>query len=669
MADNLNQTTYTVKETSSDIANYTYYVSAKNADGESEYAKAGICLGKPYDLKFEENFHGGMNTGPWVTSAFEGSCAWVGDPGIFDLEVPVPDGTEAYFLLRNTTQKPVGGTIYTPAISLAGSDHPHFTMLAYHTPKSAKGAYVAVEVTTNGTDYTQVLDSIPLNDNGGWQKHVFDLTPYKGKKIMLGIKAYLPDAATRVFVTDPVAENALGNDLAVAGISSEQVGKTGTKAVVKVRVNNLGTQDASDYTVDVCDENGTVLAEEMPDEALKAGQSMTFDFILPLTAADVKGKKLQAIIDYEDDNADNNTSDFIDFAPVSTQLPTPANLALENVANGGTRITWDAPIVEKGHKVDNGFENLRPFTLDDFDGWTTHDGDKELTITFMTTTEGTDWPNRGLQMAWEVWNPAMAGTEDALLPYAGRNALVSFSASGFYPGSYRAPGQNDDWLISPEILGGTTLSFKGLSLFSSSVGESDLEVLYSTTSRDIADFKHLQTISLGSKADDEWEDCSVELPSDAKYVALRNVGTNYGIMLDNLEYTLAETPSLQGYNVYRDNSMVSSVAKEATSYTDTKSANDVKFGVSAVYDLGESDCVEIGGFNGIATDVVTGVSVRVIDGGVRVDGAQGKTIMVFAVDGKQVAAQHKASASETVKLQPGAYIITVDDAKYKFYVK
>ncbi len=669
IADNLDKPTYTVKESSDNLVNHTYYIAAKNAQGESKYASTSITLGKPYGLKFEENFRGGMNTGPWLTAAFEGSCAWVGDPGIFDIDVPVPSSVEAYFLLRNTTQKPVGGIIYTPSISLSGADHPHFTLLAYHTPKAAKGAYVAVVASANGADYTQLLDFIPLNDNGGWQKHVFDLSQYKDKKVILGIKAYLPDAATRVFVTDPIAENAKGNDLAVAGISAEQIGKAGSKADIKVNVSNLGASDAKDFLIDIVDEDGTVIAEQMPDETLKAGNSASFDFIVPLTAADIKGKKLQAVIDYDDDNADNNSSELIDFAPASTQLPTPTGVAVKDNAAGGKQISWQAPETGKGRSVKNDLEDLRAFTLDNFDGWTTFDGDKELTIGFQTTTNGNDWPNRGAQMAWEVWNPAMAGTEDALLPFSGKNALVSFSASGFYPGAYRAPGQNDDWLISPEILGGSRLAFKGLSLFSSTHGESDLEVLYSTASRDTADFKHLETISLGSKADDEWEDCSVELPADAKYVALRNVGTNYGIMLDDLEYTLAETPQLQGYNVYRDNSQLNNAPQKETSYTDAKAPASATFGVSAVYDLGESDLVVVdGGTSGIA-DITAGITISLVDGGVKIQGAAGKTINVSTIGGMQVAKVAKAADSEIVKLASGVYVVSVGDANYKLYVK
>ncbi len=663
--------TFTYKENMGDGQDYvSYYVAAVNAQGESSYANAGVNLGKPYDLKFEENFSDGMTTGPWINGVFEGKCAWVGDPGIFDLTVPVPKGASAYFLLRNTTQKPAGANISLPLIEVGKAEHPQFSLLAYHSTNAAKGTYLKALVSTNGKDFTTTLDSVALNDNAGWMKHVFDLSAFKGKKVLIAIQAYLPDPATRVFVTDPVVEDAKGNDLAVSGLATEDNGTVGSKTNIKVTVSNLGATDAKDYILDIVGDDETILAEEMPDEALKSGNMKVFNFELPVTAADLKGKKLHAYLDYEDDNINNNVSDTIDFAPRSNQLPVPTQLKAAKKAEGKALLTWQAPEVEKGHQVTRNFDDLRPFIKDDIYGWKTVDGDQETTITFQTTTSGNDWPNRGAQMAWEVWNAAGAGTEDALLAYSGRNALVSFAASGYYPGNFRAPGQNNDWLISPEILGGSNLSFKGVSLFSSSVGESDLEILYSTTYRDTADFKHLETISLGKLADDEWEDVNVQLPADAKYVALRNIGTNYGIMIDDMTYTLAETPVLQGYNLYRNQSAVSGSLIKGTSYEDNKAISTAKYGVSAVYDLGESDLSEIAELTtGIKEVTSTGVGFYLESGAIRVSGATGKRILVYGIDGVKAVDEVAGSDAETITLPAGTYIIKVEKAIYKFQIK
>lgn len=67
-----------------------------------------------------------------------------------------------------------------------------------------------------------------------------------------------------------------------------------------------------------------------------------------------------------------------------------------------------------------------------------------------------------------------------------------------------------------------------------------------------------------------------------------------------------------------------------------------------------------------------GISLRRIfatEGGVRVLGAAGETVEVFAADGRKAASRHAISDAETISLAPGLYIVKAGDASEKVLVK
>lgn len=126
-------------------------------------------------------------------------------------------------------------------------------------------------------------------------------------------------------------------------------------------------------------------------------------------------------------------------------------------------------------------------------------------------------------------------------------------------------------------------------------------------------------------------------------------------MLDNLEYSIDKTPVFTGYNVYRDGVAQNSSLVSATSYTSKHKTG--KFGVSAVYDLGESALAGIFDAElglGIK-DVKNGLSVSSGDGCIIVVGAF--CISVYNASGIQVANIQNADKEETISVVPGVYVV------------
>lgn len=311
------------------------------------------------------------------------------------------------------------------------------------------------------------------------------------------------------------------------------------------------------------------------------------------------------------------------------------------------------------------FEDCKAFTLDDFNGWHTADMDQQRTIS-MIRINGNYWPNCFYPQAWMVWNGNKANeVSDYWLTKYGKQCLISWSSSGIQgDGFISADGiVQDNWLISPQVKGGSELEFDAYATASSVYGNSTIEILTSSTDDNIESFELLEKISVGTK-DEVWQHFTFKLPDDAKYVAIRNTWTEFAILLDNLKYTLDINPVFNGYNVYHNGEVKNNNLVTNTSYT--LPAAEGKYGVSAVYDLGESALSNVYELLGIR-DIKSGVSVTAGKGFITVSGAS--DIAVYNVEGIQIANIQKAEPEETIQIASGIYIIKTDKGTYKVQVK
>ena len=69
-----------------------------------------------------------------------------------------------------------------------------------------------------------------------------------------------------------------------------------------------------------------------------------------------------------------------------------------------------------------------------------------------------------------------------------------------------------------------------------------------------------------------WKEYKFTLPEDAKYFAIRyrgNTDSGFFVMLDDIRYVpAAESPVLEGYDIYRDGAIIAENVKAPGSYTD-----------------------------------------------------------------------------------------------------
>lgn len=316
-------------------------------------------------------------------------------------------------------------------------------------------------------------------------------------------------------------------------------------------------------------------------------------------------------------------------------------------------LSWSAPAADYGILY---VDNLDSWDMSDQIGlFTNYDGDKLPTLMFV----GASYPGMGLPKAWQVFDYEDAGFDYRYAGYLGTaKSLIVFG-----PGDGKSAA--DDWLISPEIKGGTDLSFFVRPLHYA-YGCETVEVLTSSTGNAPDDFSILTTYTTKNGAADAtpyWEEVETKLPEDARYFAIRYVSRNiFGLQLDDVIYTptLGVDDELS-YTVIRNGETIATGVKD-TNFTDNYSA-------AATYHVATEKTY--GGTHPLSNRAQVDVSTSVegIDaedtiiaiGGVgtlTVKGAQDRALTVVAADGTVVYTTDRATPEEKITLPAGLYIVT-----------
>lgn len=648
----------TIMDASTAQDQYVVSITVSNEQGESDYKRSGIVLGTPYDLPFDEPFSAdGIDHQPYLIAAGINSQAWTVDQGYYNQKIQPQNNDGLQLVCINAGSEDGSSQFITPIIDFTSTVKPTFKVWLHHSDAMPDEAYALVQASTDGSkDFIAVGDTIALTGNNGWQQHIIDLSALNGKKAQLALYAYMPNPAVRIFSDNWSIDETSGRDLAVTAISQPYMPVVGDTATITVTVANLGAEDASNYSV-LFNVDEETIDEAEPIGVLAAGKTATFSFTLPITAAK-KNLSYNAQVLYDgDENEDNNLSATVSLDPTQLDLNAPTNLTL----TGNDNLSWLAPEAVDGREVVLDFEDVPAFTADNIKGWKTYDGDGNLTTGF-AQYYGNYWPYYGQPLAWMTWSAKEAGTSASIwTPYEGEKCLIHWGNYGADADGHTNDNPNDDWFISPEVKGGTELSFVALSNDLSSVIE------IRTSSTDDAPESFTNTVkSVDFSETGKWQTVSVTLPEDAKYVALYNNVDGFGIMVDNISYTEAKSPVLKGYKVYGNGEAQGFVT--ATSVT--AALGNGTYAVSAIYDLGESDLSNaVAITNGIA-DINADQAVRVAasKGTITVTGAEGRKVEVFAAGG-QLMNGGTAQAQEVYSVPAGVYVVTVDSKPYKLIVK
>lgn len=645
---------------------YLFGLSAANAMGESDYVKSSIVLGRAYALPFNEPFstaYSSLLHSPYVLVPGINNQNWSLDYGYTNDKIQPYQNDGIDLLLAHHDSGEGSGLFQMPIIDFAGVEHPVLSVYVHHSYAMPENACIAVWATLDGSKQNvEITPAQTLTGGNGWQQHIFDLAPLSGKKAQVSLYGYLPDPGTRIYADNIDIYDAQGTDLALTGVNLPYRPQSGQTAPIAVTVANLGGVDVDSYSVVLM--NGEDILGTRTGSSLATAQTASFEFFLDVTSG-LDGQGFSAVlICAADENEANNAYGPVTLTLNNPLLPAPTNptLAMES-----RQLAWDAPESTDGFYTSTlDCEQLPSFSLNSFDGWTTYDGDGHLTLTFSQYYDNY-WPYSWQPMAWMVWSAREAGAPTAEIwqPHSGEKCLVHFGNYGIdADGGSTYDEPDDDWLISPAIQSGTALSFWALTNSTENV---DIEVMVSTTGTDLSDF----TTRIGRLAFTQtsvWEEFTFQLPSDARYVAIHVIADDFGTLIDDITFTPAAQPVLQGFNVYHFSVLECQTAKDVNN---TIVANTDCYKVSALYDLGESICTNTVGSSGVKSILNQGNRNITVTGGqgqISISGANGLYANIYNISGQAIMLDQPLTDTTVLRLPAGFYLVSVGCQGYKTMV-
>ena len=692
VADGVSGTEFTDDkiDTSDGQRNMFYIVQATNSAGMSDGSVSGfITYGKAYQNEFAESFAGGKGTSTrdWMISLINPSPYDNGFYGRYfsfrhnpnDKDrgpKPEPQDKDGGMLVAYTDYINVEARMISPKINVSGLRNPVLSFWFYHyyNPDTENGfstenETMTVETYIDGEFKALTEKPILLINGNGWYRYDLSLKEAVGSKdfqIAFRTHNYI---SYDMHVDNITVHDTPDNDLMLESFRLPSMIAVNSTRNAEVTVFNNGILPTDDFSIELY-RDGEKVASMEPESELAFAKSMTFMFPLTPTITEAgKNYSYQAKIVFgADADASNNVSEAIAVQIPGNDLPKVTDLK-GNMSDGKVLLTWSEPDMTKGGTVTDGFESYEAFTITNFGSWSLFDGDGSLTYTISSSDSETgdyQYPNAGYQMAFQVFNPSAINMKgDLWTPYLGNQMAVCFAA---------AERNNDDWLISPEVKGGSTVTFMARSVVDY-YGLDKFFFCYSSGDEvKIADFKPIGKVNVVPAS--EWTRYEFTLPEDARYFAINCVSEiTYALLIDEVTYESASADVLEfrGYNIYRDGTKINAGIVEENEYIDSdpKSASEGPslYNVTAIFDKGESclsnnALVDYSSVEGIAGDLMR---INVTEGAIEVLYA-GCEVTVCDINGI-VIFNGEAGDYVRVAVQPGIYMVKAGNRVLKAIVR
>ena len=496
-----------------------------------------------------------------------------------------------------------------------------------------------------GTDWVEVSYPLPAQFQGkDWAQFVVDVD--------------LADVDYVYAIDSYQISVSAATDLAVLEVATDAPLAAGTPAKVSARIANLGF-NAVAPTVRFSAEtpDGEVIATQdvnVPSVALGAETVAEWAFT-PLAEHIDKELTVKAELVTPDEVPSNNAF-AAKFHVRRPELPVVTTLFADSKGDGVV-LTWDEPALNK--TVTESFETLEDFYYGaEMGAFTAFDGDGKSVYKFQNQV----MPNEQLPKAFMVVNANRVG--EGLEAYAGDKYLLATCPEML---NGIKPDPANDWLISPEIVGGSYVSFY-LNIISENYPET-VRVMWSSTTDEPSAFAELTTVL---KPRFGWQFLEFRLPADAKYFAINYVSQDmFGVMIDDVKFVSAsDLHNVAKYNVYRDGALLGSTADR--SFTDNSVTRGVKY-TYHVTSVTDSESVKsnaatiVAGESALEAVTAAKGTATAIPGGIRVAGAD--SVCVYSLSGVLLYQATLGGTTVDVPLQPGLYIVSLDGQTVKLPVR
>lgn len=641
-------------------------VSNQYGGGEN-VAYSTIVLGPPHKLPMIETFDGVIAYEPIVEQPLgdDYTGQWIfANPTEVDVEA---ENNSGYALIGfPATNANAYGRIALPKFSTSGAERAELKMrffVADYTPETE------ILICGNSDDEV-VLGTVSSQDGEGWitKTFVFPEEFQNRKWAYIALRAKYDGQVSFIIMDSYSIKDPLAQDLAITSLEGPKATMIGNTEYYNVTIENNGyeTMAVPEIVCQLVGEDGKVLknldaTSSVNTADLDPSQQLDLQFEYKPTVDNVGNLKIRASFDTDDMDLSNNAMEQAVVVQVGTD-PIVTDLEASYKQGGNSvELNWSAPVVSLGLED---FEGMIPFSYDENLGdWTNIDGDGLTTWVFGSWT----YPDCGLAKGFQVFDYTQLPVSDALFKaYSGDKYLVAISPDD--------PNVNaDDWLISPQIKGGSSVSFQ-FAIINQQYSPEYVEVMYSSTTKDRSAFKVVETFSKSTLG---WELITTKLPADAKYFAIHYVSKNtFGIMIDDITYAPADQlADDMKYNVYRDGQKIAEKLT-ATSYVDSNvEVKNYVYNVTVVVNKEGSD-VEYSMSNSAYANLLSSLeeialdgTIYASDGCIVLSGYAEQDYGVYTIDGICVASGIVKSSTERIKLAPDVYVLKVGTRVEKIIVK
>lgn len=597
-----------------------YTVFASNVAGESAGLNSNLLtFGRPYDAPFAESFAEGKETmAPWTTvQEGSGYPDWsASTKSIYDDTDPSQDADLGWMKYASK------GTIslQSPIINISPLNRPVLKFWHKATDEGAGSVSLDVRASADRGVTWQTLKTIDVSETG-WAQLSADLTAFKGcQTLQIAFRASTSDYQDMYLDNIRIADH-VDKDLGITSFTGPTSLDAGSTGRYSLRLVNNGSTVASGYNVSIFGNDRLLTIAKGEDIAAYAAAVLEIDVTIPVNFTETE---LKAAIDFAGDEFGPNNEAVLAVTATEPRFPTIGTLTATSEGSG-IKLSWSRPAEERNPSaVIDDLENL---TAWDFGGvtdtnprgsigdYTVYDADGKSTVVVASYYTQ---PNAYEPMAYQVGKTAEPGNyTDLNLKNNGVNAR-----SGYYSliAWGAVEGASSDWLILPELFPGETkISFwaHAAAMGWGASPDEKLEVYYSTSGNDIADFVSLGepvAVPAGFESDSEkgFRFYEFQLPDNAKYAAIRvelSTESNKAVVIDDICFTAASLPmeslEIKGFNIYRDGEKIGTADTEE--YLDQTATGNHVYNVTTSYHLGESP------FSNDAEAAVSGIEDVVID--------------------------------------------------------
>ncbi len=687
-------------------AQHQYHIgpSAINEMGESRYSLfTRETLGTPNPIPLVENFSSNgfaydpvsyTMSGEFVNSSVESISS------LLSMGTGVStDFNSGGLLVYNTGSVPTKAEIVFPKVTTSASQKTGFKLRwldwKYTPTFSLWARRYGAEVPVKIADF-----EAECPERGTWKEDIvvltdgFDDAPWVEFRVHADLSTELKEYG---FIDAYELLQNVENDLKVASVTGVKEATVGDEVNFQVRVINAGLEVMNgSLMTTVTDAAGNVLRSETDDiRRLQSNREYLKNISFNIEAEYLANAPLTitATVEADDDEVPENNTVSTRLEIKAHEAPVVTDLTAERTVDNTIALAWSQPDLTVSGK--DGFEMAEPFVLSDYIGqWQNIDFDGRT----CWVINGLEWPNNREPAGWMTIDAeALNVMSDArLAPHSGRQYLMARSCE-YDEETSEGMVQASDWLVSPEVAGGTEVTFW---LGTISVDYTEyVEVWWSATEPEFdpyvpvtpdengsvqtsstnGSFKRLRTFS--KSGDDAWEFVNFTLPAEARYFALRYASfDSFGAMIDDLVYTPARLANweLAGYKVLRTVDGVQEIIADnvqETSWNDNSPVNaTAKYNViTTVLNNGFrkdgplSNTVSIDA--AMVDDLRALEGVYGITGAIVAEGLENQSLAIYAADGKLMQYVHIVSDCQNIPIQPGIYIVKAGNALAKVMVK